>query len=54
GVRHRSDLQDDNWEVDSLSQYSLPNLKSILKISSELLKIPRSSTSCVLEYLTPE
>ncbi|KAI3890381.1 hypothetical protein MKX03_028203, partial [Papaver bracteatum] len=90
-------LEDDTWTVNSLPQYSLSNLKSVvirhfsghkmeldvvklflanagvlqtmtittsryiakdykkqMQIASVLLKLPRSSTSCVLEFLTPK
>ncbi|KAI3889399.1 hypothetical protein MKX03_027041 [Papaver bracteatum] len=94
---HSEDLQDDDWTVNSLPQYSLPNLKVVVirdfigckveldvvkfflanagvlqtmtimiseflsedykeqtQIASELLKFPRYSASCALEFMTPE
>ncbi|RZC85054.1 hypothetical protein C5167_047837 [Papaver somniferum] len=96
GVRS-NDLQDDDWTINSLPQYSMPNLKVVLirnfigrkveldvvkfflanaevlqtltimisihlskdykkqtQIASELLKFPRYSASCALQFMTPE
>ncbi|KAI3957278.1 hypothetical protein MKW92_006267 [Papaver armeniacum] len=77
-------LQEYDWTVNSLPQYSLPNLKlDVVKfflanagvlqtmtimiskwlskdykkqtqIASELLKFPRYSASCALEFMTPD